>query len=118
MWPTIINTSSIAIRREFIQKILNNNFTNDFNLLEIDFIINVYSRNIDNNFIITNGEYTIYRQLDDSIIGNIKKYSKKWWKKRQQAHQFMKTIYFNCGLKYKNGPDQLITNFINKIINF
>ncbi len=116
VWPTIINTSSISARRECILEILNKTFTDHFNLLEIDFRINVYSRNIKKNFTIIEKPYTVYRQLDDSIMGNIKKYSTKWWQKRGQAHEFMKNIYFNNGIKYNNRIDLLLTNIINKII--
>ena len=116
VWPTIINTSSIAIKKEFILEILNKKLFDDFNLLEIDFRINVYSRNIKKNYIITKDAYTVYRQLDDSIMGNINKYSSKWWQKRKQAHEFMKIMYLNNGLEYHNKLDFLLTNFINKFI--
>ena len=116
VWPTIINTSSIAIKKEFILEILNKKLFNDFNLLEIDFRINVYSRNIKKNYIIAKDAYTVYRQLDESIMGNIKKYSSKWWQKRKQAHEFMKIMYLNNGLEYHNKLDFLLTNFINKFI--
>ncbi len=116
VWPTIINTSSISAKREFVSEILNKTFIDHFNLLEIDFRINVYSRNIKKNFTIIEKPYTVYRQLDDSIMGNIKKYSTKWWKKRGQAHEFMKNIYFNNGIKYNNRIDLLLTSIINKII--
>ncbi len=116
VWPTIINTSSITIKKEFILEILNKNLFDNFSLLEIDFRINVYSRNIKKNFHLTKDTYTVYRQLNDSIMGNIKKYSSKWWQKRKQAHEFMQIMYFNNGLKYHNKLDFLLTNFINKFI--
>ncbi len=116
VWPSIINTSSISIKKEFILEILNKKLFDDFNLLEIDFRINVYSRNIKKNYIISKDAYTVYRQLDDSIMGNIKKYSSKWWQKRKQAHEFMKIMYLNNGLEYHNKLDFLLTNFINKFI--
>ncbi len=116
VWPTIINTSSIAIKKEFILEILDKKLFDNFNLLEIDFRINVYSRNIKKNFFITKDSYTVYRQLNESIMGNIKKYSSKWWQKRKQAHEFMQIMYFNNGLKYHNKLDFLLTNFINKFI--
>ena len=116
VWPTIINTSSISVKRGCILEILNKTFTDNFNLLEIDFRINVYSRNIKKNFTIIEKPYTVYRQLDDSIMGKTKKYSAKWWQKRGQGHEFMKNIYSNNGIKYNNKIDLLLTNIINKII--
>ncbi len=116
IWPTIINTSSISIEKQFLIDALKNTFLNKYNLLEIDFRINVYSRNIKNNFTIIREPCTVYRQLNNSIMGNMKKYSNKWWKKRKQAHEFMQNIYLNNGLKYNNQLDFFLTNLINKII--
>ena len=118
IWPTIINTSSISLKRKFLIDTLENTFIKNYNLLEIDFRINVYSRNIKKNFTIIEEPYTVYRQLENSIMGNIKKYSKIWWQKRKQAHNFMKNIYLNNGMEYKNKLDFLLTSFINKIFKF
>ena len=85
-------------------------------MLEIDFRINIYSRNIKKNFAIIQEPCTVYRQVDNSIMGNMKKYSTGWWKKRKQAHEFMKIMYLNNGLKYHNKFDFILTNFINKFI--
>jgi hypothetical protein len=118
IWPTIINTSSISLKRKFLIDTLENTFIKNYNLLEIDFRINVYSRNIKKNFTIIEEPYTVYRQLENSIMGNIKKYSKTWWQKRKQAHNFMKNIYLNNTMEYKNKLDFLLTSFINKIFKF
>jgi len=118
IWPTIINTSSISLKRKFLIDTLEHTFINNYNLLEIDFRINVYSRNIKKNFTIIKEPYTVYRQLENSIMGNIKKYSKTWWQKRKQAHTFMKNIYSNNTMEYKNKLDFLLTSFINKILKF
>ena len=116
IWPTIINTSSISIEKQFLIDTLKNTFTNSYSFLEIDFRINIYSRNIKNNFNIIKEPYTVYRQLNDSIMGNMKKFSKKWWIKRQQAHEFMKVIHSNNNMNYNNKLDLLLTSFVNKII--
>jgi len=116
IWPTVINTSSISIEKQFLKDILKNTYIDDYSFLEIDFRINIYSRNIKKNYNITKKPYTVYRQLDDSIMGNMKKYSKKWWIKRKQAHEFMKIIYFNNGMNYNNKADLLLTDLVNKII--
>ena len=46
IWPTIIPTSSIAMRRNFFNQYLKSDNLCKFNLLEIDFRINVLAFNI------------------------------------------------------------------------
>jgi glycosyltransferase involved in cell wall biosynthesis len=93
IWPTIIPTSSISLRRNFFFKCLKLGIFNNYNHLEIDFRINVFSRNIEKKFIIYDKNLTVYRDVNGGIMDNIKKFSYIWWIKRQQAHFFMRDIY-------------------------
>ena len=65
---------------------------------------------------IINSEITIYRQVDDSIMSNIKKYSKKWWIKRKEAHEFMKDFFIKNQLVYENKFDYYLTDKISKFL--
>ena len=60
--------------------------------MEIDFRFNVFARNIYKNYYICKNDITNYRQVDGSIMSNIKKFSKKWWIKRHEAHKFMQKL--------------------------
>ncbi len=113
IWPSIIPTSSISLRRSFFKKLVNLKLTKDFNLLAIDFRINVLSINILKNYHILRGNLTFYTKVDDGIMSNIKKYSKLWWVMRKQAHQFMTILLKKNKIKYKN-----LDNSLTKIINF
>ena len=93
IWPTIIPTSSISIRRKIFSEYLKLGIFNKYSLLEIDFRINAVSRVLDNNFYILNSNLTVYRKTYGGIMSNIKKFSYKWWDKRLQAHFFMRYIY-------------------------
>lgn len=93
IWPTIIPTSSISLRRNFFSRCLKLGIFNDYNLLEIDFRINVFSRNIKKNFIILDKNLTVYTDVHGGVMDNIKKFSYIWWIKRLQAHFFMRHIY-------------------------
>ena len=86
----------------------------NYNLLEIDFRINVFARNILKNFKIIDSPITIYRLVDGSIMSNIKKYSKNWWIKRNEAHKFMKDFFNKNNLVYKNKFDYYLTNKLSK----
>tara|TARA_B100000579_G_scaffold434070_1_gene454147 strand:+ start:1967 stop:2749 length:783 start_codon:yes stop_codon:yes gene_type:complete len=114
IWPTIINTSSISMRREFLYECLNKKIFDNYELLEIDFRINLYSRLIKNNFKIIEQPITIYRKVENSIISNIKKFSGIWWIKRNEAHKYMKNLFIDNQLMYRNSIDRLLTKFISK----
>ena len=116
IWPTIYPTSCISLRRNFMQECINDGVFENYNLLEIDFRINVLARNIRKNYKIINSEITIYRQVDDSIMSNIKKYSKKWWIKRKEAHEFMKNFFIKNQLVYENKFDYYLTDKISKFL--
>jgi glycosyltransferase involved in cell wall biosynthesis len=114
IWPTIINTSSITIKSNFLKKCYYNNIFNNYDLLEIDFRINAYSRCIEKNYKIISENLTVYRSVKGSIISNIKKFSKTWWIKRLQAHEFMHQLYLEKNIDYKKkNIDYILTKFIS-----
>ena len=64
------------------------------------------------NYYILKENVTFYRETEDSIMSNIKKYSKKWWIKRNQAHEYMINLLKKKKIKYKN-LDYSVTKMIN-----
>ena len=102
------------MRRKFFQKCLNEKIFNKFNLLEIDFRITVLAISILKNYYITKENLTVYVYAKDGIISKIKKYSKKWWIKRSQAHDFMKYIYLKHNKTYGNKIDLLSSRILSK----
>ena len=114
IWPTIIPTSGISCRRLFFKNFLKENFINKYENLEIDFRLNVYARNLSTNYFISNDDLTNYRQVNDGIMSNIKKYSKKWWIKRHEAHNFMQKLFFKYNKKYNNKIDFLLSRILSK----
>ncbi|MDA9663653.1 glycosyltransferase family 2 protein [Candidatus Pelagibacter sp.] len=117
IWPTIINTSSISITKFFLRECIEKKIFEKFNFLEIDFRINIYSRCINKKFKIIDQDITVYRQVEDSIMSNIKKYSPKWWFKRLEAHKFMEEQYSKNNLVYLNKLDYGVTKLLSKILN-
>ena len=117
IWPTIINTSSISIKKNFLDKCFGDKLFEDYEMMEIDFRINVYSRCIEKKYKIIPENLTIYRNVEGSLITSIKKFSKKWWLKRLQAHQFMNYVFSKYNLKYKNIFDYSFTKFLSIVFN-
>ncbi len=116
IWPTIINTSSITIKKTTLIEYIEKGIFEKFNYLEIDFRINIYSRCVKKNFEIISEDLTVYRKVPGSIMSQIKIYSKKWWNKRLEAHEFMREEYNKNNLLYKNTLDYNLTKFISKIL--
>ena len=117
IWPTIINTSSISIKRNFLKQCFQDKLFINYEMMEIDFRLNVYSRCIEKNYKIISENLTVYRNVEGSINTSIKKFTKMWWLKRLQAHQFMNYIFKKYNLKYKNIFDYFITKSLSILLN-
>jgi glycosyltransferase involved in cell wall biosynthesis len=113
IWPSIIPTSSISCRRVFFNKFLKNSFLKKYDNLEIDFRLNVYSRCLNKDYFISKENITYYRQVNNGITSNIKKFSKRWWTKRLEAHEYMEKLFFNHKIKYKNKFDFLLSKILS-----
>ena len=113
IWPTIIPTSSISCKRSFFSKFLKKNCQKKYKNLEIDFRFNVFARKIYKNCYICKNNITNYRQVNDGIMSNIKKFSKKWWVKTYEAHKFMQKLFIIHKIKYNNKIDYLLSKIIS-----
>jgi len=116
IWPTIFPTSSISFIKNEYKNFEKLCFLNkkEFNKLAVDFRIQVYSMLIINNYKILKTQLTNYRQNSEGLESNWKKYSLSWWKRRYQAHLYLKKLY-----KIKNIKIPLTIDFlISKLLNF
>lgn len=117
IWPTIIPSSSISMRKNFFKECANIGLFSNYNSLEIDFRINVYSRLIKkNDFEISDSSLNIYRKVDGSIMSSHRKFSKFWWKKRLEAHYFMREWYAKNNQSYLTADylfTKILVNFFN-----
>jgi glycosyltransferase involved in cell wall biosynthesis len=117
IWPTIIPSSSISMRKNFFKDCANIGLFSNYNSLEIDFRINVYSRVIKkNDFEISDSSLNIYRKVDGSIMSSHRKFSKFWWEKRLEAHLFMREWYAKNNQSYLTADylfTKILVNFFN-----
>ena len=119
IWPTIYPTSCISLRRNFFRDSIEKKFFHNYPLLEIDFRITVLSQMVDKKFLIMKNNNTIYRQVANRIMSEIKKFSFLWWKKRSQAHLYLEDIFKFNNLDYKRNIDYYSTKVIfNLFKNF
>ena len=103
----------ISIRREFFQKILYEIDFQKFPNIWLDFRLAVYSKFIEKNFIIINQRLTNYQISADNVSSKYKFLSSNWWKRRKEAHEYMKFFLENKNIKHMRGFDYFITKLIN-----
>lgn len=116
-WPSTVPTSGISFRRNFFDLCLKSNLLKDYPILEIDFRLNFFCKKIYNKHISLDQYLTFYRKVDDGIMSKIKKFSKIWWLKRLEAHNFIKHVYKNNNLKYGKNYDFYLTKVIIYFLN-
>ena len=115
IWPSTIPTSGIALRRDFFEECLKVNLFLNYPRVEIDFRLNFFSRKIKKNYQIIDDYLTFYRDVEEGIMSESKKFSSKWWLRRLEAHNFVKDIYLKNNIKYHKNYDFYITKLI---VNF
>ena len=59
---------------------------------------------------------TYYRQTEDNVSSKFKKFSKNWWSRRNEAHDYFFDFIEKNNLRAGKNLDFYITKFINKII--
>ncbi len=115
-WPFIFPQSCISIRRECIEKVFEENCFESFSNIWMDFRISVYSKFILKDLFILKKNLTYYRQSNLNISSKFKFLGKSWWKRRFEAHKFIKFFFKKNNISHFKNLDYLITSLINKII--
>lgn len=112
-WPYIPPTSCISIRKNFFYEISKQlNFTN-FQDLWLDFRLGISSYYKFNKLEYFNENLTIYRQTHTNISSKFKFNSINWWKRRLQAHEYLRLYFQTANLKYSKNIDYYLTKLIN-----
>ena len=114
-WGYIHPTSCISIRKSFITKIFNSTLNNKFTDIWLDMRILLFSKYI-HEYNIINENLTYYRQTESNVSSKFKKFSKNWWIRRNEAHNYYFNFMKENNLIYKKNFDFYITNFINNLI--
>ena len=113
IWPTIFPTSCISIRKNFFKNFAKHAQKKKFDYLEIDARIIIFANFFYNEYNIINKKLTLYNYDPNGITADIKKYSKKWWRRRYQAHLYLKTLFKKKNVIYNLSIDYCITAFFN-----
>ena len=116
VWSSTVPTSGISFKRDYFNFCLKTDLLRNFPLIEIDFRLNFFSKKIDNKYVVLKEYLTFYRKVEDGIMSKIKKFSKKWWVKRLEAHYFIKEVYIANSIKYNENYDFYLTKLIVQLL--
>ena len=114
-WGYIHPTSCISIRKEIVNKVFGSILNDNFKDIWLDLRILLFSKNL-LNYEIVNDNLTYYRQSEDNVSSKFKKYSKNWWKRRNEAHDYYFYFMKKNNLKTKKNFDFYFTKILNKFI--
>ena len=115
-WPYIYPTSCITIRKEIVDELLESISFDRFTDVWMDLRISIFAKYILKRFDVINENLTYYRKTDVNISSKFKKFSKNWWKRRRQAHEYFYKFSKDNKLNFKKNFDFVITNLICKIL--
>ncbi len=115
-WPYIPPQSCIALRRKTFKDLINKISFNSFPDIWMDFRIGIYLKYIEKKFYILNENLTYYRQVENSASSKFNFSSFNWWKRRMQAHDYIRFFFNKYNIFYQKNLDYYLTKFINFII--
>ena len=115
-WGFIHPTSCISVRKKFIFENYKLLTINDYHDIWMDLRILIYSKFFFDNYSQLTENLTYYRQIEGNISSKFKKYSKNWWLRRSQAHNFLFFITKNKNIKIKKNLDYFLTKILSYLI--
>ena len=115
-WPYIAPQSCISMRRNEFKKILKKINFNLFSDIWMDFRIALYTKQISKNSMIINENLTYYRQTPEMASSKFKFLSIPWWKRRKQAHEYVKYFFKKNNILYQKNLDYFLTFIVNLLI--
>ncbi len=114
-WGYIHPTSCISIRKEVVNKVFETTLNDNFKNIWLDLRILLFSKYL-LNYNVVNENLTYYRQTEDNVSSKFRKYSKNWWKRRNEALDYYFYFMNRNNLKTGKNLDFYITKIINKFI--
>jgi glycosyltransferase involved in cell wall biosynthesis len=112
-WPRFSPQSCISIRRNYLLNIYNLVSIKKFPTIWLDFRIIIFTFIKYKNVNIINKFLTFYQKSEDSASSIYKLFSKNWWFRRQEAHNYFNYINKKINNKKYYSLDLILTKFLN-----
>ena len=113
IWPTTFPTSSISLKKKYLEKCIKVFKKTNYELLEIDFRLSCLFSIHKENYNVISEKLTLYRQVNNGIMSSYQKFGKYWWIKRSQAFDFFIFIKKKFNQKFIFSIDYFITKIIS-----
>ena len=114
-WPSFPSQSTITIKKTYLKKILKKIIIKKYPDIWLDFRILAKSYYDLGEVKYLNKYLTYYQQHSLSESHKFQKYSKNWWKRRKEAHDFIKKHVYTDKKKIFS-LDYYLTNLVNKFL--
>ena len=114
-WPSFPSQSCLIVKKKYLNKILKDITTKKYPNIWFDFRLVSKAFHDFGNIKFINEHLTFYQQHTSSESAKFKKFSKNWWKRRREAHQFLINKIFKNNKKIFS-LDYYFTNLINLIL--
>lgn len=115
-WPRFSPQSCISIRRDYLLKIYKIISIKKFPTIWLDFRIIIFNFIQKKSFYVVNVFLTYYQKSENSASTNYKLFSKNWWLRRQEAHNYFNYINKRINKKKIYSLDLFLTQFFNKFL--
>jgi len=117
IWPRFHPTSCIAFKRKFFLNFLKFLEKNKYPNLEIDARLSIFAFQ-KNKFFIIKKSLTNYNYDKSGISSRYNKFSISWWKKRNEAFDYLMILNRKLKIKFYYSIDYFLTKLINFFIKF
>lgn len=115
-WPRFTPQSCISVERSYAKKIFKVLKIKKYPTIWFDFRIATLCFLNFKKIFIYKDYVTYYRQLDNSASKKYKTFSKVWWYRRKEAHEFFSYISEKLKIKKRYTLDKMITHLVNLFI--
>ena len=112
-WPRFSPQSCISVKKEYLKKKFNKIKIKKFPTIWFDFRLAIEAFKDFNKIKIVDQHLTYYQQSPKSAASKYKVFSKNWWLRRKEAHDYFKYVFKK---KKNKSVDEFITNLANFLI--
>jgi glycosyltransferase involved in cell wall biosynthesis len=116
-WPRFSPQSCISIRREYLLKIYRTISIKKFPTIWFDFRIIIFTFIKHKKVSAINKFLTFYQQSENSASAVYKLFSKKWWLRRNEAHDYFNYINQKINKTKYYSLDFFFTKYLNSLLN-
>ncbi len=113
-WPRFSPQSCISVKKNYAEEFFKILKIKKFNTVWFDFRLAIYSFLKYGDIKVIKKYLTYYRQLDNSASKKYKTFSKSWWHRRKEAHEYLSFVSKKLNKKEKISIDKVLTKIINE----